>query len=480
MRALPLSAILLLLSTLTASAFDKKNLEEAIEMAVLSKNMNGDGSSQMGTPDKVSGFGRWELKWEGKEENSPPGKFGGFRKFCNRWAVFESTTDEKTYAIVLRGTIDDPLSIIQNALATTTKAGAVWFKDNHTAHQNRAHVLQLSNDDQAEVHLGFAGGIVDILFHRGGDDDHPKGLIKVLKDKIEPDSKVFITGHSQGAALATLLHSFLMNRAQPNNAAYGLSGKGFKIQSYVFAQPKPGNWDFAMDFSRALFESGGSAYVINNSWDWVPQAPLSVQWPSEFTARVLQSYSGASSPVVNSVVELAGSYAMIEGSLRTGLAGAVRGLESNINGFDVIKEKALRELPLYIGKVAAFRSCRRFPMSLLPCDEPPSLPNVLDIIFKDRTQGLSSNLGSFDNDLDIRYLDFDQGAPTPADGKSINYTPAGTLVALPISAQAKAAKDDLTLQHHMRLYIEGLCQMRGGADCPEAWLSSGLASGTAH
>jgi len=55
---------------------------------------------------------------------------------------------------------------------------------------------------------------------------------------------------------------------------FGLRDSGFTLKSDVFAQPKPGNWQFAMDFSR-IAGSKGTAFVINNNLDWVPQTPLS-------------------------------------------------------------------------------------------------------------------------------------------------------------------------------------------------------------
>ncbi len=458
-----------LLAPSFALAFDKSDLDEAIEMAVLSKNMNGDGSTEMGTPITISGFGQWSLKWEGKDENASPDKFGGFRKYCNRWAVFKSTKSDKTYAIVLRGTINNTLSIVEDALATTVKANSVWFKDNDSSHQGKAHAIQLSNDEQAEVHVGFAGGLVDTLFHRGGDEENPKGLIRILNSKIEPDSTIYITGHSQGAAIATLLHSFLISRNLPLNTGYGLSDKSFKIKSYVFAQPKPGNWDYAMDFSRALFINASSAYVINNSWDWVPQAPISVQLPSEFTTRLLQSYSGSSKPIINDVIGFAGNYAKIESSLRTGLSAAVRGIEANVNTVDEIKGRLTAELPTFTKEYIEAQACEKHAIPFVcPPQPPPPQTKLLNVVFKDASQGIFNKLGSFSNDLDSKYL-FDQGPVEPKDGSSVNYTPVGNLVALPMSAQASVSKDDLTLQHHMKLYIQGLCEMRKSRqDCPEA------------
>ena len=77
-----------------------------------------------------------------------------------------------------------------------------------------------------------------------------------------------------------------------------------------------------MDFSRAFYKAndGSVAYVINNVWDWVPQAPLSAQWPSEFTGRLLDSYSGSQkNPAVEEVLEFAANYSNVEAAFRQGL-----------------------------------------------------------------------------------------------------------------------------------------------------------------
>jgi hypothetical protein len=97
---------------------------------------------------------------------------------------------------------------------------------------------------------------------------------------VPPGSRLLITGHSQGAAIATLVHAFLHYAIVDPTDHFGLRGSGFTLKSYVFAQPKPGNWQFAMDFAR-IAGGRGTAFVINNNWDWVPQTPLSMEYFDE-------------------------------------------------------------------------------------------------------------------------------------------------------------------------------------------------------
>ena len=55
-----------------------------------------------------------------------------------------------------------------------------------------------------------------------------------------------------------------------------LYGKNYKLKSYVFAQPKPGNFEFSADFAY-ITQGLDNAIVINNDIDPVPQVPLTLQ-----------------------------------------------------------------------------------------------------------------------------------------------------------------------------------------------------------
>src|SRR5208283_141394 len=94
---------------------------------------------------------------------------------------------------------------------------------------------------RAEVHEGFAYGIFTQLF----DGDY--GVLARIKDEIPAGSTLIITGHSQGAALATLAHAFFYYAAQEGR--FGVPEMKLKLRSYVFAQPKPGNTQFTLDFA---------------------------------------------------------------------------------------------------------------------------------------------------------------------------------------------------------------------------------------
>ncbi|MHB8392130.1 MAG: lipase family protein [Acidobacteriaceae bacterium] len=87
-------------------------------------------------------------------------------------------------------------------------------------------------------------------------------------------------GYGQGAAIATLLHAMLLQTSTdaPGVLPGVLKKWEFQFKSYVFAQPKPGNWQFGHDFGQAA-GNRGFAICVNNNRDWVPQVPLSVDLP---------------------------------------------------------------------------------------------------------------------------------------------------------------------------------------------------------
>jgi hypothetical protein len=145
--------------------------------------------------------------------------------------------------------------------------------------------FKLAETPRAEVHLGWTYGMAELMF------DPTYGILKALHEYVPAGSRLLITGHSQGAAIATLVHAFLHYAiAADTTNKFGLRGSGYTLKSYVFAQPKPGNWQFAMDFAR-IAASRGTGFVINNDKDWVPQVPLSLQFIDEPGGDVLAAIS---------------------------------------------------------------------------------------------------------------------------------------------------------------------------------------------
>jgi Lipase (class 3) len=188
-----------------------------------------------------------------------------FPPFDGKWQLWHNTPGDSgtgAYAIVVRGTVDNVGSILEDlisflALATgsvTVGGVAIDYK--------------FAADPKASVHVGFALGTLLLL-------KFPfVGILAQLAAKVPQGSKIYITGHSQGAASATLLRSYLHYGADRPT-------KNYSYKTYAFAQPKPGNDHYATDF-ESLFCNTGLAFRVTNSLDWVPQGPFTIEIPSDF------------------------------------------------------------------------------------------------------------------------------------------------------------------------------------------------------
>jgi hypothetical protein len=176
--------------------------------------------------------------------------------FTEKWQLWKN--DAGAYAVVLRGTVVTAGSIVEDLISFLAPAiGRLTI----------GHVqidYKFAGRTDASVHFGFALGTLLLL------KDPQNGILVQLADKVPQGSAIFIAGHSQGAAMATLLRSYL---------AYGSDApkdKNYTYKTYVFAQPKPGNDHYAADFESA-FCNAGLAFRITNSLDWVPQMPFTIE-----------------------------------------------------------------------------------------------------------------------------------------------------------------------------------------------------------
>jgi hypothetical protein len=236
---------------------------------------------------------RWEIVVDSRElfksgERQPDKN--GFPPFNNAWTLSRLVSAEadkpKIYALAIRGTVmsSNP-SVKEDALSTTIAA-------NYGIELPVGSYLPVSFADlpRAEVHAGFAYGAFSALFdgtygiltnlkkygvEPGSEIIITDGILTNLKKYgVEPGSEIIITGHSQGAAMATLIHAFFHYAMRDKR--FGLGDMNYALKSYVFAQPKPGNNQFSMDFAE-IASSRNNAFVLNNTLDSVPQVPLTLQ-----------------------------------------------------------------------------------------------------------------------------------------------------------------------------------------------------------
>ena len=181
----------------------------------------------------------------------------------NRWQLWENK--QKNFAVInLRGTTRKDISWYENFYAAMIPAeGEMTLPGNKTVHYKYA------GDKRASVHVGWAVSIQMMLdsIIWAINTENQKGIYNI-----------YITGHSQGGALAHLLRAVL--EYLPDSI---VSHKN-KYKVYAFAPPKPGNRFFAYDYASYTSLPVSSYSVINIS-DWVPQVPFSVQSPDNMVEK---------------------------------------------------------------------------------------------------------------------------------------------------------------------------------------------------
>ena len=188
----------------------------------------------------------------------------GYDPFDSAWTLWKRKTAGKNgasvYAVAFRGTVFAAKpSVVEDTLATTIAA-----RRGLKIARGSFLPITFASLPRAEVHEGFAYAAFGQLF------DREFGLLPHIEKLIGPGSTLIITGHSQGAGLATLTHAFFHYAALEKR--FGLGEKNLALRSYAFAQPKPGNMQFAMDFA-GITGAGATSFVLNNSLDPVPMFP---------------------------------------------------------------------------------------------------------------------------------------------------------------------------------------------------------------
>ncbi|WP_299885061.1 hypothetical protein [uncultured Lacinutrix sp.] len=118
-----------------------------------------------------------------------------------------------------------------------------------------------SKNKAAAVHAGYGLTIVIL-------SQEIKEQIKILNTK--GIYNIILTGHSQGAALATLTRAYLENLPK-----YELSSKNV-YKTYAYAQPMSGNKEFSEDYNKR-FSKKGTSYSIINPKDPVPYMPFNYE-----------------------------------------------------------------------------------------------------------------------------------------------------------------------------------------------------------
>lgn len=198
--------------------------------------------------------------------------------FDNRWQLWKDASGTGNHAVVIRGTVNQTGSIIEDLLAVMIPATSSITVDGLTLG------YQFAADPLAAVHLGFALGTLITVF------DPTAGILFHLADKVPSGSGVFVVGHSQGAAMATLCRSFLNYTSLLSDL-----DRTYSFKTYAFAQPKPGNDHYGDDY-EAIAGNAGTAFTINNDQDWVPQVPFTFELYRDINVPNVLSVLGSQPP----------------------------------------------------------------------------------------------------------------------------------------------------------------------------------------
>jgi len=172
----------------------------------------------------------------------------------NEWQLWKKDSD----AIIshIRGTTRKNISWMENFYAAMIPStGDIILPDSQKIH------YKFAKDPRASIHVGWTIGLSYLLSDI---------LEKIKKYNQKGIYKIYITGHSQGGALAHLLHAYL------HYAPSQIVSKKNQYKIYAFASPKPGNSYFSLDYA-SYSNIQNNSFTILNINDWVPQMPFSIQ-----------------------------------------------------------------------------------------------------------------------------------------------------------------------------------------------------------
>lgn len=177
----------------------------------------------------------------------------------NVWELW--TTTDSIAVISIRGTSADPSSFLANAYAAMVSA-----KGKLTIAKDNVFEYELSENPKAAVHIGW---LTSMAF-----------LSKDIMPKIDSCyqsgiKNIYITGHSQGGAIAILITAYFSNLQKK-----GVIPSDIRFKTYSSAGPKVGNQHFANDYS--ILTQDGWGYNVINPNDWVPETFLTVQTMEDF------------------------------------------------------------------------------------------------------------------------------------------------------------------------------------------------------
>jgi hypothetical protein len=329
----------------------------------------------------------------------------------NYWQVWQNQSDTSQYAIAVRGTVESAASVLADLLFPLinarfdVKLGSISLP------------FYLARDEgdsavKAGVHSGFALSLLLMLFTT----DHPL-FVTLFQLAQMGNNNVYITGHSQGASIATLLTSLVRHST--------VLFKGPVYKTYTFAPAKAGNDHYAYDYAR-LAAVDGHGWAVTSTQDWVPQAPFSLEWISDLnTPNPLRGFGGTPSPE-----------AMIS------LGGVVTDGESAVNR---VRDDSVQRLQQRVESLSRRLKSETIHLKAADLGAASAAPIT----------------GSTISDMIQQILDQIQA--------SLNYADVGSLLPLfanpggnPTDGTPGCQKLDYFWQHHLGNYLKYMNQQYGG------------------
>ena len=175
--------------------------------------------------------GKWKLAWG-------PGisPTGGNMMFV----AVDSTADSISYAIAIRGTDWVFPSNIKEDMV-------VWKLDKYP----------YGSGTGDSVAAGSLDGLDTLL----ATTDNGKSLSQFLNEITGTNLKMYITGHSLGGAMATMVSAWFVDN--------GYTSK-FALETYTFAAPTVGNEAFVEHYNTIMLNANAPSHRVVNSKDLVP------------------------------------------------------------------------------------------------------------------------------------------------------------------------------------------------------------------
>nr|WSW46140.1 IPT/TIG domain-containing protein [Streptomyces sp. NBC_01001] len=291
-------------------------------------------NQQLAQPFLMTG-GTWVLQWVGLSADN-----------ANMAYLAKNTDGSNELAVVIRGTVGNVTDLLEDLdVGTVVPFTAVGSP------KNPVSVSKGAMEAFTQVISMSTAGVTLV-----------QALAAAL-DQAEPDPALYVTGHSLGGCIATMVGPYLQTQSWPTTPQFSL---------YTFAAPTAGGPDFASSIDNSFKWVANERH--HNCYDLVPLA-----WTSLDDAK--QWYPGPGPAADDDVTAAISAIAALPGPNAYGqpggdcpLNGVPYGNPGSVYDPDLVK-KSLQD---FMGQ-AAFQHANAVYLYLLGAPDPPSGPVVTGI-----------------------------------------------------------------------------------------------------